>query len=189
MLCWLSNNSEAIQSILSGITIVVLVFTWRAANKQAHAAEAQAEAARALTIVGKAQTAAAEIAAQLALKANELTRIQMLARMRPILVMVQDPLRRAGTADKMNYFIRNQGPGAAQHVAWWYGRPNRPPRFDQRVSSSLIGSGHDAEIVLNLDQVAHDEVTISYDSLDGQGYLTFVSIENGGLLQVQIERT
>jgi hypothetical protein len=195
MLKWLSDNSVAIQAVISAlgcvltaVTIVVLVFyTWRAANRQARAAEAQADAARALMAVSEAQTRAAEVAAGLASIANQLTRTQMLAQMRPILVLVQDPLRRAGIVDKMNYFIRNQGPGAAQHVTWWYGKGRAWPRFEQRISSTLIGSGHDAEIALDWNQLSSAWVTVSYDSLDGQRFLTSASVENGGLIQVQID--
>jgi hypothetical protein len=160
-----------------------------AADRQAQAAEAQAVAANALKAVSEAQTAASERAAKMAEDANILAGKQMLAQMLPLLVLQREDMTVIGSKDFISYLVQNQGSGTAQHVAWWYGRLSQQPRFDGQISSSLIGAGYSAKVELNWERIQREWLTIAYDSMDGRGFITSVAVENGRLMQVQVDRS
>lgn len=170
-----------IQIALNIITIVVLVYTWRAAAAQAKAAKSQADASEKLIQVTNAQRLAAERSVEASKDQSALIKAQLEESLRPILVYQEGP----GISSNMSCTVINQGKGAALDVTWWYGWAGIHPRFDQPISSNMIGSDHSAQIVVNQDQVRTEQLTIQYRSTDGRQYQTFVSFNNGCLLQLQ----
>lgn len=151
--------------ILAAVTIWVLI-------KARGAADAQAEAARALTDVAGEQKNAAILA-------NELTSAQMLALSRPVLVLLPDRSKNA-VGNYSPYLIQNQGPGIAQKVRWNYMTPTN----DQgTVLSSLIGSNYSTEVSIDENMLNGFGVLISYESLNGDMLTTKVVRSNGSLTQ------
>jgi hypothetical protein len=188
-----------IQVTLSAVTIGVLIFTWRAANAQAKAARTQAEAAEklitvteaqrlsnekasaALIAVTDAQRRAAEDSVKAAKEQSAFIKAQLEESLRPILSFEEG----AGVSSKLPCIIRNEGRGTALDLTWWYGRADEVPRFDQMVSTNILGPEATAKITVNQDELRAKWITIQYRATDGRGYQTFVSFMDGRMLQVQ----
>jgi hypothetical protein len=121
--CWLNANAGALQSIgtligvaLATLSIYVLSVTWAAIKRQAVAAEAQADAARALTRVALDQTNAAIAAAAAAQQQSDLLSKQIEQSIAPLLVAEPDDRQRMN-----GYKLVNRGPGVAFKVKGWKG--------------------------------------------------------------------
>lgn len=168
-----------VTAALNVVSIIVLAITWRAVLKQAEAAMDQANAARSLTEISKAQTKAAQDAAQLAREANALTQRQIVGQGTPILVLLRDPASSISSlANAVPYLIQNQGPGAAKNVSWHYvASAIRMP--NEAITNTLIGAGHSAKLALDQDRLFDDGVVIHYDSLDDRSFITTVSNNEG----------
>jgi hypothetical protein len=120
---WLNANSGALQglfaivsAVLTAVTIVVLVVTWRVIKRQAIASELQADAARALTRVAEEQTKAAIDATESSKRQADLLARQYELSTAPLLVGEPDD------RPKMkNCKVVNRGQGVAFQVFYWQG--------------------------------------------------------------------
>jgi len=189
---WMNGNSGALQSIaaivsllLTGVTIVVLLVTWRAIRDQAKEARALTAAAKEQIGVLKVQTMeltnqayaasaaskATAVANELAVESNRLFQEQLLGEMRPVLVfaMTFDPERHA-TRDA----VKNVGRGIAVDIQMCLGLPkdNTPGRY--LSVRSVIGAGDEVAISLNQKLMRESGITIRYSSLDGRRFSTVI---------------
>ena len=120
---WLNASSGVLQglfaivsAVLTAVTIVVLVVTWRAIKRQAIASELQADAARALTRVAEAQTKAAIDAAESSRRQADLLARQYELSTAPLLVGEPDD-----RPNMKNCKVVNRGQGVAFQVFYWQG--------------------------------------------------------------------
>jgi hypothetical protein len=79
--------------------------------------------------------------------------------------------------------IENQGPGAAQNVAWQYDEGVVTLR-ECGISTTLIGSGSSAQVTVDQGKLSRGLI-ISYNSLDGRAFTTKARMEGGILVQQQ----
>ena len=150
---WLNDNAGALQSLaaiaavlLSAFSILVLVITLRAVNRQAVASETQARAARRQAAVARKQ--------------NKLLAAQIEQSLAPLLVAEADD--RQGMK---NYKVYNRGPGIAFQVLYRQGgfeEKDQPVRF---AEPTTIGPGGSAYLPIPL---TWDVFTIQCKGLDRQ---------------------
>jgi hypothetical protein len=165
---------------VSAITILVLIQTKNAANKQAKAAAAQAEAARILTEVSKQQLEASKGATQMAIEANALTRAQILSANEPVLVLIREPQQSVSQVWTATY-LQNQGTGIAHMVLARY---MDLEETEMRVSSSTIGVGHKAHISFSLQRFESQGLFVSYQTADGRRKTTRVTAATTSFLHI-----
>jgi len=196
---WLNDNSGALQSIaallvvvLTSLSIGVLWVTWGAVKRGAAASEAQAEAARALTLLAKEQTEVARQQTEAITKqsmaalssldatraanliseeANTLMAAQIRVDLRPILIFdaVFYPEQ-----NRSRQAIKNVGRGPARDVQISIGtaKDDLPKRYIP--ARTLIGAGDAAFLAINERMFAESGMTIHYSALDGRRFATVV---------------
>jgi hypothetical protein len=174
---WLNNYSVALQSIaalfsvvLTCATLYVLVVTWKAVVRQAAAAEAQAEASRALTDVAIDQTKAARDAAASAQTQSNLLSAQIELSAAPLLV--SEPDDRAGHDDCK---LVNRGQGAAFQITYWNGDMQLGLQGARvhHVRPSTLGPGNFAYFPYPADCKI---LTVSYKGVDREPRWTIVHL-------------
>lgn len=163
ILLWVPN-------VLSLVTIVVLVFTWRAALKQARAAEA-------LTESTMQQIRANEASALAAREQVEVARRQITESLRPILTFSSETLAGHGRAT-------NEGNGVALDVWWTYG--NWGGKISERfeLGRRLAPPGRDLKFRFDKQKMEAKGLLLVYRSLAGITSATSVS---GGWLNPQLD--
>jgi hypothetical protein len=198
---WLTygQNAVALAWIVNIFTIVVLIRTLRAINKQATAAEDQAGAARkqtevleqqriaaeraaeaaekqalaaqSATAVADAQRIAAEHGAEAARIQSELTRNDMLNKLRPILVVVRRAHPASGYAEVI--YLENHGAGVALDVTVSPRQPNMARSIG--IAHNTLGPGKDAFIIgIDLPALKREGLQAIYQSQDGRNFITVV---------------
>jgi len=151
----------------------------KAADRQAAAAEEQVAAAKAATTVSDAQRVAAEQGAAAEREHSELIREQLLATLRPILVIVRHEDKLGG----VTYLVENHGEGVALSMkANYRGRDQ-----DASLSLDVLGPNHSAIIGLNFQEFQADGVYIHYESQDGRFFVTTAFAAGSGVRQTTIE--
>jgi hypothetical protein len=174
---WLTYGQNAtafgilVATAVNLLAVLVLIRTLSAVNRQAKAtdrqaaaAEEQVTAAKSASAVSDAQRIATEAGAKAEREHSELIRQQLLATLRPILVIT----KRDDGRGNIEYRIENHGEGVALAVkASYRGR-------DQELflSHDILGSNHTAVIVLNLQNFQSDGVYVRCESQDGRHFLT-----------------
>ena len=159
-----------VPNVLSLVTIVVLIFTWRAALKQARAAET-------LTESTKHQIAANEASAQAAREQVEVARRQITESLRPILTFSSDTLAGHGRA-------LNEGNGVALDVWWTYGEWGGKISERFELGRRLAPPGRDLKFKFDKQKMEAKGLLLVYRSLAGITSATYVS---GGWLNPQLD--
>jgi hypothetical protein len=174
---WLNNYSVALQSIaalfsvvLTCATLYVLWVTWKAVLRQATAAEAQAEASRALTEVAIDQTKAARDAATSAQTQSNLLSAQIELNAAPLLV--SEPDDREGQSGCK---LVNRGQGAAFQIVYWNGDMQLGLQGARvhHVRPSTLGPGNFAYFPIPSDWKIF---TVSYKGVDREPRWTVVHL-------------
>jgi hypothetical protein len=179
---WLTQNSGPLQSIaallgaaLTALTIAVLCVTWGAIRRGALASEAQAESARALTLLAKEQTEVArqqtEVIAKQSVAALEQVAVakrQITESVRPILtVRLIHRIQITPESFDLSLKVTNEGAGVALDVWWMYGRPGIEPNQRNRVEEGIIPPGVERFLQVPEPITAQEGVLIVYESLSG----------------------
>lgn len=168
---WLTANSIPLQSLfaavgalLTVVTILVLVITWRAVKRQALASEKLIESTtyQISTSMDQAKAAREQV---------EVARRQITESLRPIL------LARIGLRDTNNkgeiilhLTVKNEGAGAALDAWWTYGKPNQHPYAGHkhgRLGLGILAPGIECNISVEDKQAFAYGVLIVYRSLSG----------------------
>lgn len=195
------QNAEGVGVICAtavGITsIVVLIYTLVAVNRQAAAATAQAEAARKQTEVSEqlrvvaersasaaeeqvaaakssadasdAQRRATEASAAAERAHSELIRHQLLASLRPVLILT----RRPNALHQWDYFVENHGQGIAIEAAMSY---RKSPMDGINLAQTIVGAGRSARAALDERRLMGDSAQINYQAEDGRCFVTIVNL-------------
>lgn len=150
-----------VPTALNTITIVVLVFTWLAAN-------AQAKAAHKLTEATDEQIKASKASANAAKEQVEVARRQITESLRPILTFRTPSLSGHGE-------IKNEGAGVALNIWWTYGRIDNPGCEQFETTRKFLPAG--AALPLTYDRFRFDAkgLLIFYRSLSGIVSVTAVT--------------
>lgn len=150
----------AVTTGLSVTTIVVLVFTWRAALKQARAAEK-------LTVATDQQIKTGADQAEAAKAQVEVARRQITESLRPILLGSVVQSRNAPNGSFCNVTIKNDGAGVALDVWWTYGKPGCEPSPQTTVGYGIMASGVEHMFEVDEARASTEGVLILYRSLSG----------------------
>jgi hypothetical protein len=206
---WLTYGQNAtafgilIATAVNLLAVFVLIRTLSAVNRQAKAsarqaaaAEEQVNAAKAATAVSDAQRIATEDGARAERAHSELIRQQLLASLRPIVVIV----RRTDDLGHISHFVENYGEGVALCVKLNY----RGKAEELYLSHDIVGPNQSAAILLDHRLFEADGVEVGYQSQDGRLFVTTafgkgpvevrqstieVDSKGGHLSQPQIART
>ncbi len=189
---WLTYGQNATASaifvafIVNVITVIVLVRTLRAVNKQARAANRQTEAAEqqarsamSATRVSEAQLRAFQESAKAEQLHGQLVRQAMLAKMRPFLVIVKFLAKVKSEA----IVVENHGEGVALAVEAEYMETHAE---DIQITRNIIGPDRSAELNVDWSIVTAKGIQVKYQSQDGRSFVTVLSAEqakNGTLCQ------
>lgn len=139
-----------------------------AAERAAVAAEEQVRGAISATAVSEAQRIAAEQAAKAQREHSELIRQQLLANLRPILIVS----KRSDKHGNLEYLVENHGQGIALFI-----RANYCSRSHQSmaVAHDILGPNHEAPIKLDWKSFEEAGLQIRYTSQDGRFFTTTAS--------------
>jgi hypothetical protein len=169
-----------ITAILNVITLLVLIRTLvavnaesKAATRQAQAAEQQVIAAKAASATSEAQRRATEESAAAEKEHSELIRQQLLASMRPVVIVIRDSI--PGIIGQ-HYFVQNHGSGVALDIKGRYLTMNLPP-FS--VAHSILGAGQRALLIIHAKTLEEEGCEIRYRSQDGRRFITRATKTNG----------
>jgi multidrug efflux pump subunit AcrA (membrane-fusion protein) len=136
-----------------------------AAERAANAAEEQVEAAKSATKVSEAQRIATEQGAMAEREHSELIRQQLLATLRPILVITKHD----EGGGNMEYRVENHGEGVALAVkANYRGRGLQ----DIYISHDILGPSQSAVTALRWETFQADGMQVRYESQDGRFFVT-----------------
>jgi hypothetical protein len=184
---WLTSGRNAtafgivLAAALNLATIVVLTRTLRAVNKQATAADRQAEAAEeqvtaaaSATAVSKAQLSAAEESARAEREHSDLIRQQLLAALRPVIVIGRQP--HPAQAGTQQYFAANHGEGLALEVVCQYADT---PADHVPLMLNIIGRNAKSIFSLDMSHARKAGLQLKYRSQDGRYFLTKVEVTSG----------
>ncbi|QHN03427.1 hypothetical protein FTO74_08660 [Granulicella sp. WH15] len=138
------------------------------AERATAAAEEQVKASSAATAVSEAQRVAAEQNAKAAQFQGELIRHQLLAQLRPILV-VRLELATPNHGDR--YVLQNHGQGVASEISAIFRRVT--PLEAIQVSQTILGPQQDADISASLTTLPERGFQIRYKSQDGRNFVTY----------------
>lgn len=174
---WLTYGQNAtacgivIATAVNLLSVIVLIRTLsavnrqtRASDRQAAAAEEQVSAAKAASAVSDAQRIAAEEGAKAEREHSELIRQQLLASLRPMLVIT----KRDDGRGNITHFVENHGAGVALSVKIGY----RGKSEELFLSHDIIGPDHNATTLLNPKNFEIDGVVLRYQSQDGRFFAT-----------------
>ena len=157
---------------------VVLIFTCRAAFKQA-------EAANKLTEATNKQIKATEDQAKAASEQVEVARRQITESLRPILIA-----RSGGIMGGNNHVkIKNEGAGVALNVWWDYGKPSRranTPYSPKDIDVGIIPPNTEYTIEVDERKRSAEGLTIIYHSLSGILSATMIDRESAGCKNVYV---
>jgi hypothetical protein len=194
--CWLTANSEAlltlaalVGAILSVVTIFVLIVTWRAIKAQADAANAltdvankQLVAAVASSAVADAQRKATEDAANAERAHSELTRHQILAQLRPVLVFGIKLHPTMGGS--IITFVENHGEGIALNIrVQIVQRTTKEPWKEVQVGVNVLGPNKNAEFSYDHRNTVDGRIQARYDSLDGRHFETTATVNGQNFME------
>jgi hypothetical protein len=145
-----------------------------AAERGAEAAEKQAQAAQAATAVAEAQRIATEQAAHAARMQSELTRHDLLSKLRPILVITRRPNPNPTLSDVV--YAVNHGAGPALDVKV---RP-RGPNVSRNVGivTNILGPGQDTLVSTDVVTIKREGIQALYESQDGRHFATVMEPSN-----------
>lgn len=178
---WLTYGRNAtafgivLAALLNLVTIIVLYGTWRAVNRQAKAANKQATAAESATEVSNALRIAAEDGARAQREHSELVKQQLLASLRPIVVVGRQP--HPLQPETPQYFAANQGEGVAMEVICHY---RDTPTDHIPLVQNIIGGSTKSVFSLNTQHAQNAGLELSYKSQDGRFFVTKVTVGPGG---------
>jgi hypothetical protein len=150
-----------------------------ATERAANAAEEQAIAARSATAVADAQRIAAEKGVEAARIQSELTRHEMLARLRPLLVVATRAPQNAGLPDLV--YVENHGEGVALEVRVIARRPGATGSIG--IAHNILGPSQSALVGADLRDVKREGIQASYESQDGRHFVTVVEPSDSGFLR------
>jgi hypothetical protein len=174
---WLTYGQNAtafgilLATAVNLLAVIVLIRTLsavnrqaRASDRQAKAAEEQVKAAEAATAVSDAQRIATEEGARAEREHSELIRQQLLATLRPILIIAKLDDGKGNVI----YAVENHGEGAALSVKVRY----RGEMKELFLSHDIIGPNRRAVTALDSTRFDKDGVTLWYQSQDGRFFVT-----------------
>jgi hypothetical protein len=136
-----------------------------AAERAANAAEEQVRAAQSATAVSEAQRVATEAGAKAEREHSELIRQQLLARLRPILVVVETR-HPSGMA---LFSIENHGQGVALAMKANY---RNQTHEEIPISPDILGPDHSTRIQFRWDELHNNGMQLRYESQDGRFFAT-----------------
>jgi len=176
---WLTTNSitlqglfAAIGAVLTFVTIVVLVITWRAVKRQAIASEKLTEAT-------ERQIATSTEQAKAAREQVEVARRQITESLRPILVARLGGTSEINTGEIVQQVkIKNEGAGVALDVWWTHGKPNHQAYSRRRIDVGILPPGMKCTITVNKRKAIAEGFVIIYRSLSGILSATMVERES-----------
>jgi hypothetical protein len=184
---WLTYGQNAtafgilIATAVNLLAVFVLIRTLSAVNRQAKAsdrqaaaAEEQVNAAKAATAVSDAQRIATEEGARAEREHSELIRQQLLATLRPILVIAKHD---DGHGNVINR-VENHGEGAALSVKVSYRGQSAQELF---LSYDIIGPNRSAITAPDATRFEKDGVVVRYESQDGRFFATTAFGKSGSL--------
>jgi hypothetical protein len=145
---------------LSLVTIVVLIFTWIAAWKQAEAAKKLTEATQQQIQTGKEQAAAAKEQVNAAKR-------QITESLRPILTGEITHTSNTANGSVCSVKMKNEGAGVALDVWWAYGRPGQIPTKRTKVGVGIIVPGSENSFSARESMMVSTGLLIVYESLSG----------------------
>jgi ribosome-binding ATPase YchF (GTP1/OBG family) len=174
---WLTYGQNAaafgilIATAVNLLAVFVLIRTLSAVNRQAKAsdrqaaaAEEQVNAAKAATAVSDAQRIATEEGARAEREHSELIRQQLLATLRPIVVIV----RRTDKLGNITHLVENYGEGVALFVKLSY----RGKAEELYLSHDILGPNQSALTALDHRLFEAEGVQARYQSQDGRMFVT-----------------
>jgi hypothetical protein len=174
---WLTYGQNAtafgilVATAVNLLAIIVLIRTLSAVNRQAKAADRQAAAAeeqvaaaKSASAVSDAQRIATEAGAKAEREHSELIRQQLLATLRPILVIA----RREDSFGNVTDLVENHGEGVALSVKASYRGRNE----ELFLSLDILGPNHSAVTSLLPKPFEADGVEVRYQSQDGRFFVT-----------------
>lgn len=183
---WLTYGQNAtafgilIATAVNLLAVFVLIRTLSAVNRQAKAsdrqaaaAEEQVNAAKAATAVSDAQRIATEAGARAEREHSELIRQQLLATLRPILIITKLDDGKGNVV----YAVQNHGEGAALSVKVSY----RGEVKELFLSHDIIGPTRSAITALDPTRFEKDGVVVRYESQDGRFFATTAFGKSGSL--------
>lgn len=151
-----------ITTSLQAITIVVLVFFWFAAWKQARAADKLARATRSQADANRSIAAAAS--AQ-----NQLIRMQLEEGLRPFLYLVWK------TSGSSRFGLRNDGGGPALECCWHYGGLVTASPEKHQLTYESIAPHQEVSFGFQMQRASTEGITIHYKSSTGTACATEIS--------------
>jgi hypothetical protein len=159
---------SGIQIVLQVATIVVLIFTWRAALKQAAAAEKQAAAAEKLIVATEQQIKTGAEQAAAAKEQVAVAKRQVTESLRPILTChAGTSTAGASGVSGINVDVRNEGEGVALDVWWTYGKPGINPSQRNFVREGILPPRIDRSFRAQESRAVHEGLVVVYESLSG----------------------
>lgn len=158
------------------------------AQRATMAAEEQVKASAAATKVSEAHLAAAEESARTAQLQNALIRNQILAQMRPVLVIKKEITEKDfGPRFAERYVVQNHGQGVALDISAAY---RRPPSEPIQITLTILGPGQSAEINASHSDLPKRGLQFRYRSQDGRHFSTYAEPwvnSTKGIQQITIE--
>jgi hypothetical protein len=153
-----------------------------ASERAANAAEEQVAAARSSTAVSDAQRIATEQSALAEREHSDLIRIQILASMRPFVVVGREP--NPAMAGSWQYFALNHGEGVALDVAFSY---RNGTKNLISISQNILGPGQRAILGFQLQHAQQVGLQARYSSQDGRLFVTTIELRNQDFIQTAFE--
>lgn len=136
-----------------------------ASERAATAAEGQVAAARAASASSEAQRIATEQSAAAEKEHSELIRQQLLASMRPVLVIAFRPIQNGSN----RYHVENHGSGVALDIKGRYLGMGFAPFV---VGLSILGPAQNALLMMDVNTFETEGCEIRYRSQDGRHFIT-----------------
>lgn len=154
-----------------------------AAERAAIAAEKQAQAGESAAAVAEAQRIATERAAEAARIQSELTRHDLLAKLRPVLVVTRRPHPTPGYGDLP--FLENHGAGVAIDIKVSPRRGNGNRKI--AIEHNILGPAQAALIRIENPVFRAEGIQAFYDSQDGRHFVTIAEPNENDLVQNTFE--
>lgn len=143
-------------------------------ERAALASEKQVEAAIASSAVADAQRKATEDAARAERVHSELTRHQILARLRPVLVFGNKPHPTMGGSTIT--FVENHGEGIALNIRVQIVQRTKELWKDVHVGVNVLGPNKNTEFTYDHRNTVDGRIQVRYDSLDGRHFVTTATV-------------
>ena len=172
------DGSEWLHAIDTGVqvvTIIVLIFTCRAAFMQA-------KAALKLTEATERQIKTSSDQAQAAKELVTVAKRQITESLRPILTArVTERLPRIEGMEEIVLTVKNEGAGVALDVWWTYGKPGVDPFQRIRVQDGIVPPQAERSFTARKPSAYQEGILVVYDSLSGITFGTGLNLNEAEL--------